>query len=205
MCRGKPKFPIAVTAIFAVAFCLPGTALADNPDSGCMSVSNALQQSDDHPVELFLAATSDDSGIVSRLFCVNGSVEQINLRAEPGQQAEVAFALANAGFDPALISSAMTRDAAWSSEWAHLEILKGEVPAGGVLPVSLVVSVPNDFAPGSRHEQRFELVGETGETLSVRVSLEVIEEQPMFRDGFDVDPVLGQFSYHQAPEFNPGS
>jgi hypothetical protein len=202
---GEPILPTAIAAFFAVTVCLSGMALADSADSGCMSVSNALEQSNDSSVELFLAATSDESGVVSRLSCVNGSVERIALRAEPGQRAEVALVLANAGFDPALISSAMAMDAAWSSEWAHLEILQGEVPAGGVLPISLVVSVPHDFVPGSRHEQRFDLVDEGGTTLAVNITLEVIEEQPMFRDGFDVDPVLGQFSYQQDPVFNPGS
>ena len=202
---GKLTFSRARTAVIAVAVTLSGMALADEVDSGCMSVSEALLHSDDAPVELFLAAAEDESGVVARLSCVDGSVEGVALRAEPGQQAEVALSLANAGFEPALISSAMTADAAWNSDWVHLEVLQGEVPAGGVLPISLVLSVPAEFVPGSRHEHRFELVGEGGETLWLSVDLEVIEEQPMFRDTFEIDPVLGQFSFLQSSGFNPGS
>jgi len=199
---GKPTIPRAVMAVLAVAVFL---SVADEADAGCLSLPEALLKADDSSVALFLAAAADEAGVVASLSCVNGSLERIALRAEPGQQAEIALLLANAGFDPASISSAMAGDGAWASDWVHLEVLQAEVPAGGVLPISLVLSVPNDFAPGSRHEHRFDLAGEEGETLSVTVMLEVIEEQPMFRDGFDVDPVLGQFSFRHDSGVGPGS
>ncbi len=202
---GKPTFSKASMAVLAVAVFVCGLVVADEAEAGCLSVSEALLEAGDSASELFLAAAADEGGVVARLSCVNGSVERIALRAEPGQQADVALALANAGFDPALISSAMAGEGAWASDWVHLEVLQGEVPAGGVLPISLVLSVPNDFAPGSRHEHRFDLIGEEGEALSVIVTLEVIEEQPMFRDGFDVDPVLGQFSFLHDSGVSPSS
>ncbi len=205
MHSGKPTLFNIVAAVFVGAVCLSATAPAEAAGSRCLSVSDALLGGDDRSVELFLAAVGDQAGVVARLSCANGSLEQITLRAEPGQRSEVALALANVGFDPALISTAMTADAAWNAEWVHLEVLQAEVPAGGVLPISLVLAVPSDSEPGSRHEHRFDLVGEEGEILSVAVVLEVIAEQPMFRDGFDVDPVLGQFSYRSSPALNSGS
>ena len=205
MRRNKPTFFFAFMTLLAMTAFLPGVVWGAGVESGCLTANGHLQPEESGPAELFLTAAADDSGVVSRLSCVDGSLERISLRVEPGQHAEIALTLSNAGFEPTLISQAMASEHAWSSEWVHLEVLQGEVPAGGALPVALIVSVPTDYAPGTRHEQRFDLVGEEGKGLSVVVALEVIEEQPMFRDGFDVDPVLGQFSYRIAPGLNPGS
>lgn len=34
----------------------------------------------------------------------------------------------------------------------------------------------------------------------LNVELQVLAEQPMFRDRFEIDPVMGQFSYRPAPQ-----
>lgn len=194
----------AAAVICAAGLFLPGLVVAEGSDSSCFAINSDHEHAADQPHGLFLATIGDESGVVAELRCKGGSVRHVGLRAEPGQRADVAMLLANAGVDAVVIGSAMSGDAAWTSEWVHVEVFHGAVPAGGFLPLSLAIHVPADFTPGTRSEHQFELV-DGDEAFTLTVGLEVIEEQSMFRDGFEVDPVLGQFSYRTEVDLNPGS
>jgi hypothetical protein len=200
---------VNAAAIFCAAgIALPGAAMGQGGDAPCLSLSDptidAQAVAEGGTSGPFLVTISDAAGVVARIQCADGSLERLVVRAEPGQRAEVQLLLANAGLEPVMIGHDMTAEQAWSSDWVHLEMFAGEVPAGDFLPISLVLDVPAGFEPGSRHEQQFVLIDE-GERLALTVILEVIEEQPMFRDGFEIDPVLGQFSYRLHSGFTPGS
>ncbi|NBB93173.1 MAG: hypothetical protein GVY32_08400 [Gammaproteobacteria bacterium] len=65
-------------------------------------------------------------------------------------------------------------------------------------PDSVVVSIrsPREGVPGERSDATlvFEPASVAEDILTIPVELELVEEAPMFRDEFDVDPVIGQFS-----------
>ncbi|QOC21354.1 hypothetical protein IC757_09830 [Wenzhouxiangella sp. AB-CW3] len=180
---------------------LAGLAAAVSAESvgerGCLGLDLLSESALEEQRLAFLATVDDEAGLLHRLACSRGSVERLQLRAEPGQQARVGLLLANPGPDPVLISRDMTRDAAWASDWVYLELPGAEIQPGSFLPATLVITVPDDYSPGERFEHRFGLL-EGSEKLELSVALEVIREQPMFRDDFEVDPVIGQFSQYSG-------
>ena len=189
----------AVSASMAAAVLLSAVnAVAESVDRSCLvdsesSLHESFVESTDG---LFLVAASDDSGVIQQIGCDAGSLQQATVRLEAGGQAEIGLLIANPGHEAVQVGNFDRIGVKWATEWAYLNVSRTEVPAGGFLPVTLFIRVPSHYVPGDREEYTFHL-SDADDALSVTVRLDVVEEQPMFRDGFEIDPVLGQFSQWQ--------
>lgn len=157
----------------------------------------------DRGLSVFLLATGDRAGVVRRLSCEKGSLNRVAMQMEPGQRAEIELLIANPADMPVFIGHALRLDSISTVDWIQLEQLHLAIAPGGFASMSLFIDVPPNMQPGQRHEQSFKLTGDDGSELPLDITLEVIEEQPMFRDGFEIDPVLGQFSYRISTDLEP--
>ena len=172
--------------------------LAD-PDPGAAESSG---QDAARGLSIFMLATGDRAGVVRRLSCSEGSLNRAAVQMEPGQRAKIELLVANPADVPVFIGHALSLDSLTSVDWIQIEQLHIAIEPGGYALMSLVIDVPANLQPGQRHEQKFELIGDDGSELPLNITLEIIEEQPMFRDGFEIDPVLGQFSQRQEDTSN---
>jgi hypothetical protein len=193
------KISAVAASIAAASLIWAVDALAEPIDRSCLVDSEStLHESLAESVKgLFLVAVSDDSGVIQQLGCEAGSLQQATVRMEVGERAEIGLLIANPGDEAVQVGNFDRIGAKWATGWGYLNVSRAEVPAGGFLPITLVVHVPADYAPGNRKEHTFHLTN-ADDALSVTVRLEVVAEQPLFRDGFDIDPVLGQFSQRQG-------
>ena len=192
------KISAVAAGIVGTALLSAANVLAAPIDRSCLVDSeSSLHESISGSVNgLFLVAVSDDSGVIHQLGCESGSLQRATLRVEAGGQAEIGLLIANPGEEAVSVGDFDRVGAKWATEWAYLNVSRAEVPAGGFLPIKLFISVPADYVAGAWEEYTFRLT-DADDALSVTVRLDVVEEQPMFRDGFDIDPVLGQFSQRQ--------
>jgi len=128
--------------------------------------------------------------------CPAGSLERVNLTAAVGGDTRMSFEFQQSAFDQAIYHLEV-RDAAQSPvDWIVATPEAGEIdslsPAKIDLlirpPAALVSSVQAVTIGVSIHD------GTRSWSRDLELQITVGDEQPLFRDRFEIDPVIGQFS-----------
>lgn len=121
--------------------------------------------------------------------CQAGRVSGLTVRLVPGHTAEAGLVLVGLPeHTPGLIS-----ENGLPPDWRRVGVRR--LDPDTVL-VTLEVVAPEAAETGRVFSDQLRL-GPAGEHLDVPVTLEIIDDAPLFRDEFGVDPVIGQFSMTQ--------
>lgn len=118
--------------------------------------------------------------------CKSDRVSGVTIRLVPGQFAEARLVLTGTP-EHAL---ALLPEADLPTDWGRVDSRRLNADT---LLVTLRLAVPKGNESGRAFAGRLSLAPSTA-NLDVPVTLEIIDETPLFRDEFDVDPVIGQFS-----------
>lgn len=141
----------------------------------------------DDGVRAVAAADQQSPGV--EFACRDGGLSAVSVAIVPGQGGEIRLLAGSAFFHgqaPGAVDGSL-------SEWSAVTTQRRD--SGGQL-VILTLSVPASAKVGRVYTGRLRLgAAESGVEIPLR--LEIVEEQPLFRDEFDVDPVIGQFSLVQ--------
>lgn len=145
-------------------------------------------------------ATAERSISDLEIDCDGGALASVTARLAPRQEMAITLLVHNTRPNRLKFNVASLPVEVGKSFWLAVDPAAGTVPAGQYRPVKLVVSVPADFSPGTRHDQLLTFTVDDGQdrfTRKVPMQLEVEEEEALFRDEFkfEVDPELGQFSF----------
>lgn len=176
----------------SVAACVLGL-LASGPsraDESCRLSTDELTRQTTVPSPLLLLQ-SPDAGEVVWTACNSGRLDALALVLAPGQQAHLI--LVSHGHRPDARLDADPQypghDAvAWSAGNGELEDLKGG-------RIDLEIQVSARARPGLTDVRRLTWQDVDGDTRVTEIQLEVREAERMFRDNFQVDPTVGQFSF----------
>jgi hypothetical protein len=114
------------------------------------------------------------------LSCRDGRLDALSFRVRPGEDLRLALRAPSGAGAVALV------DALTLPQGPVFALRPGREPGR----YTLTVRAPEGAAAGAR----FSAGLETADGDRLGLSLEVIEQAPLFRDDFGVDPVIGQFS-----------
>lgn len=159
-------------------------APARGAEHGALSVA-ALQPANRNPSEL-------------RFTCGQADLASIAVGLTSGQAREVTLLLGNTTTRPLNFRIGLFPDHAVSPRWLQIEPESGTLAAGAQVRARLVMTAPAGFVPETATAQQLLFTVDDGKkeyVSAMTVELEIREEGPMFRDDFQVDPVIGQFSY----------
>ncbi|GEM_PF-2089541 len=129
--------------------------------------------------------------------CTEGRPATIDAGIEPGQKVMIVLVIDNDSDSPAHFQIDPYEADSTGGNWIEINPTSGSVPPGNRFHVGITLSVPSGLATGSVQELdlNLDVTGTEGFFTRLPVTMTVREEQPLFRDRFDVDPVLGQFSH----------
>jgi hypothetical protein len=135
--------------------------------------------------------------------CRDGRVESLAISLAPGTGNRIELGVIYHGEQVGPLKIRAVRASDGDSEddpgWITVQSEAEGTQPGHIATVSLVLETGSQFEPGSVRQLQLEFsVDEGRETLVVPVRLNVTEERPLFRSRFEVDPVLGQFSYRPS-------
>lgn len=136
-----------------------------------------------------------------RFTCGQDDLASVSVALAPTQAREVALVLSNTTMQSLKFRVGLFPDNEVSPRWLRVEPESGTLDAGGRVQARLVVTAPADFVPETAMERQLLFTVDDGKqeyVSTVTVELEIREDGPMFRDDFQdfqVDPVIGQFSY----------
>lgn len=179
----------------------PVAAADESAAAGCLLAAG----SGEPPTRALMLDGADSPAASLRLFCDRREIEQLTLPVPHGQTARVTLSLGGSGERELAYRLGVATAGGQSSSWLVIDAPSGIIPAGSRRPVTLTFHAHEALEVRSRH--RLDLIIELGAgdkqvELSVPVELHVLEEAPLFRNRFEVDPVLGQFS-QRAPRSRP--
>lgn len=133
-----------------------------------------------------------------RFTCSQADLASIAVGLTSGQAREVTLLLGNTTTRPLNFRIGLFPDHAVSPRWLQIEPESGTLAAGAQVRARLVMTAPAGFVPETATAQQLLFTVDDGKkeyVSAMTLELEIREEGPMFRDDFQVDPVIGQFSY----------
>lgn len=139
---------------------------------------------------LALIATHQQLDRIEAL-CDERGLTELDLAVQPGQTIELRLHLHQDQMQTVAVGTNGLQ-----ADW--LETGRANRLADDAWSVELTINGRQLTTPETRVEQVLELTLETSEGVlkwQVPIRLLVLEEVPLFRNRFEVDPVLGQFSY----------
>lgn len=182
----EPTLRIAegVVAILVLAVISIPVAGQDRPDCLISPGEMTAQSAPDGPVMLDLPG-----GPASiELDCQGRQLERLLVRLPIGSRHDITLYTA----------SGRNRESwkATSTDGAPLDWVELDASRRHANSMILQIRSPRNAAPGDRLSARLSIEPDNGdaERFVVPIDVELTEEAPMFRDQFDVDPVIGQFS-----------
>jgi hypothetical protein len=136
-----------------------------------------------------VAPADDRRSPVIGFECRGESLSGVSVAIVPGQRSEIRL-LAGSG---TLAGEDLLAVGGPLSEWS---LVTSQPREAGGRDVTLTLSVPASAKIGRVFSGHLR-PGGAGSGVEIPLTLELIEEEPLFRDEFDVDPVIGQFSFVQ--------
>ncbi|MEN1728508.1 MAG: hypothetical protein AAGJ52_08705 [Pseudomonadota bacterium] len=132
--------------------------------------------------------------------CASGALQGVNLNAEAGLSTTLTIQLEQSLFSDSIYHVDLFDIDQQRIDWIAAAPSAGELSNTGTASVELTVTPPPELI---NTVQAVQVVlqlhnGEKSWTRELNFSVTVGEEQPLFRDQFEIDPVIGQFS-QRAP------
>lgn len=175
-----PIARLTTAVLLAAALALPAWAADASPE--CVVAPDALAAGDEVSA-VRIVATGRVLGEDLGISCHGPSLAGLSLSLPVGGRRDITLSAAASDWR---VVDAENRVV----EWAVLE-------ASRRYPGSVVLRLSTAASDKAGHRFRaYLLQGDSTTTASeaIQIDLEVTDEQPMFRDEFGVDPVIGQFS-----------
>jgi len=204
----KRRFVLMALLLFAPAsgILADDDSAIDSSQTGCESAAASASRDFEASVLAF------DPEVVT-IACQDGLIDALEFRLVPGGDSTVELNVLFHGpreeqFEVRAVAPAPADgdsdgdsdfDSDDSPEWISFDHENARLLPGRAMAVSVTVSPGRQFEPGSVHRAWLEVLvdGERVNAL-IPIRLYVLEESPLFRSRFEVDPVLGQFSYRPA-------
>ncbi|MFU8831905.1 MAG: hypothetical protein ACNA7J_07075 [Wenzhouxiangella sp.] len=179
--------------------------LEDGIESASMRQHGEGHQAERGSLSVRVIDPDTNAESVVTVACSAKSVEAISVLLAPRREAVIELVLTrHASGDARFNATVIAPDGVSSdslADWLTLEPQTGFAMAATGATVRVILRSTPELAPGSTHELllTFELVEDDNvSVVEIPLMVEIQGEDPMFRDRFEVDPVLGQFSY-RAP------
>ncbi|RFF32019.1 hypothetical protein [Wenzhouxiangella sediminis] len=174
------KFVNALALLLAMAWAPGGVAQDGGRDCLVASESGRL------PEGVRAIEPLVDSRLeVIRVACADNRVSGLTIKLVAGRSTVARILLVGGSRHAASLTGAGLPNA-----WVDLSARR--IGAGTTL-LTLSVEAPDSAEAGSTFSDILS-VKRSGREFDIDVSLEVLDEGPLFRDEFDVDPMMGQFS-----------
>ncbi len=130
--------------------------------------------------------------------CGDQPLESLSIGLATGNELTLSLSLSQLEVDRAVFHVDRINNGEEAADWLLVSPAAGEMTAGQPISLSLTVAATADLVPESRHHQTVRVSfhdGTSNWSIDLPVTLRVDAEQSLFRDQFEVDPVLGQFSF----------
>ena len=141
-----------------------------------------------------------DGGSDLRSICPHGTLELVSLSAAVGQQTALYLEFRQLAFDQAIYHLELRDSEQRPVEWVLATPRAGEMESSDSASIELMITPPVEMISTvqavtigvSIHD------GERSWSRDLLLQIAVDDEQPLFRDQFEIDPVIGQFSQRKA-------
>lgn len=130
--------------------------------------------------------------------CGDHPLESLSIGLASGNELTLSLSLSQLEVDRAVFHVDRISQGEEATDWLLVSPAAGEMISGQPIDLALTVAATADLVPESRHHQIVRISFHDGTeswSIDLPVTLRVDAEQSLFRDQFEVDPVLGQFSF----------
>lgn len=133
--------------------------------------------------------------------CPTGSLERVNLTAAVGSETRLNFEFQQSAFDQAIYHLDLRDAEQRPVEWIVASPRAGEIASTGSARIELAISPPLELVSSIQLITVGVAIHDGSKSWSRDLDLQITigEEQPLFRDQFEIDPVIGQFSQQTQP------
>ena len=191
---------------------IPATvAVADGTEAAANSAPAATPPclvDAEHAGPLNVGLLAAPAGNAIEATCRRGRLESLSIVLAPGKETTIELGVTSRAGRAHEIDIVAVAAAGASTSWLTVQGDLERVASDQPLPVVLQVHA-SDLEPETTHHLLLEFSladGERRPTVGLPVTLNIAQEQPLFRNRFEVDPVLGQFSYRSStPRHRPGT
>ena len=183
---------VGLAGVVACVFGLwHGHAAAQTPDAD----SPQLACANEHARPLAVTAVEAVAERQLQTICPTGTIERIQLTAAVGAASNLQVSFEQNEFGNAIYHIDVRDAAQRPINWIKVSPAAGEISTVAATlelsitpPVELMASVQTVTLKFRLHD------GSQSWTRDIELQITVDEEQPLFRDQFEIDPVIGQFS-----------
>jgi len=169
-----------------------GAALAETPQDPCSE-----------EITRILGVTRVEVSSASELqtVCPTGSLERVNLTAAVGAETLLNFEFQQNAFNEAIYHLDLRDAEKRPVDWIVASPRAGEIASTGLASIELTIRPPVELLFSVQQVTVGVSIHDGSESWSRDLDLQITvgEEQPLFRDQFEIDPVIGQFSQRAQP------
>jgi len=150
------------------------------------------------PLGIFIASTEGAEPI--QAVCSEGVLDRINLSAAIGTQREVEFDLHQRAFAESIYHLELRGPDRSPVDWIDAAPPAGELNDAETARIRLILTPPAELVSTIQTVILSMKVhdGQQSWSRELELRITVAEEQPLFRDRFDIAPVIGQFSQRNS-------
>ncbi len=181
-----------VGAVACLLGLLHGAVLAQN------QAQSACGGEQSRPLGISALQSSERSAL--QIVCSSGSVDRVNLTAELGVATALSIDLQQSAFADSIYHVDIRDLAQRPISWIEVAPPAGELSNTGTASIELVMNPPAELISSVQTIVVSLTIHDGSKSWSRDLELQITisEEQPLFRSRFEIDPVIGQFSY-KAP------
>jgi hypothetical protein len=149
---------------------------------------------------LGIALAPVDGGEPAQAVCSQGTLERINLSAAIGAQREVEIDLQQSAFAESIYHLELRGPDRAPVDWIEAAPPAGELSDAETARIRLTLTPPAELISTIQTVVLSVKVhdGQQSWSRDLELRITVTEEQPLFRDRFDIAPVIGQFSQRSS-------
>jgi len=136
-----------------------------------------------------------------QMVCPAGNLERVNLTSAVGSATVLSFDFQQSAFDQAIFHLDLVDADQRPVEWITASPQAGEIDRTSSARIELAINPPLDLISSVQHITVGVTIHDGTKSWSRELDLQITvgEEQSLFKDQFEIDPVIGQFS-QQAPQ-----
>ncbi|AKS42288.1 hypothetical protein [Wenzhouxiangella marina] len=179
-------------ARWSLGLLLSGCSLLAWSAAPCPSAGNAA-------IEINLAEATDRPD--DALSCSSHGLADLSLNLIAGETRRILLELEQAAYVKGIYHLELRNADDQGVDWASITPSAGELMRGRSGRLALDISTPpGSILPATHALELFVLLhnGEQRWSMTLPIEVRVDEEQPLFRNRFEIDPVIGQFSQNDS-------